>query len=78
MHSIASFARRHRTVLLLSFIAFWCAAAGYFMWRAKTASPTFIEAELVACQRKCSPLRAALETSRPERAFQQNSWRAQP
>jgi hypothetical protein len=75
MRAIGSFVRKYRAVLMLAFLSAWCAVAGVLMWRAKTASPTFMEAELAACIKRCSPLRAELETARQERAYQQPSWR---
>jgi hypothetical protein len=69
------FIREHRVTLAIAFLVLWCATGGVFMWRAKTTSPTFLEAELASCVEKCSPKRAELETTRPERVYQQPSWR---
>ena len=74
MHAFGSFVRKHRVVLMLAFLVGWCSVAGVFMWRAKTTSPTLMEAELAACVKMCSPFRAELETTRQELAFQR-SWR---
>ncbi len=75
--SIKAFVRRNRGVLFLSFLVAWSATAGIFMWRAKTSSPTILEAELASCKNKCSPRPFRLETTRQERAYQ-NSWRGAP
>lgn len=74
--SIRSFMREHRVARVVVFLVVWCAIAGVFMWHAKTTSPTFLEAELASCAKKCSPKRAELETTRQERAYQQSSWRS--
>jgi hypothetical protein len=73
--NVRAFAKRHSIALFLSFLATWCAVAGYFMWRARTANPTFFEAERLACENRCKPLAFELQTTRQERAYQQPSWR---
>jgi hypothetical protein len=72
---LKTLALRYRGTLLLLFLACWCTAAGYFMWRAKTARPSFIEGELAACAKKCHPRTFRLETTRTERAYQ-GGWRS--
>ena len=74
--NVRAFAKRHSRALLVSFVAAWCAAAGVLMWRAKAANPTFIEAERLACEKKCRPFAFELQTTRQERAYQQPSWRS--
>jgi len=62
--------------LVVYFIA-CCAIAGAYMWRANATSSTFLEGELAACIKQCSPLRAKLEATRQELAYQQPPWRSQ-
>jgi hypothetical protein len=73
MRGIGSFVPKH-LVFVVYFIG-CCAVAGIYVWYAKTASSAFLEAELAACIKKCSPFRAKLETTRQELAYQQRSGR---
>ena len=59
----------------LYFIA-CCVVAGGYMWYVKTTSSRFLEAELAACVKKCSPFPAKLETTRQELTYQQPPWRS--
>ena len=52
-----------------------CLVAGLYLWYAKTTSSAFLEAEIAACAKQCSPSRAKLETTRQELAYQRPPWR---
>ena len=74
---LKAFLQRNRGTLFLALLVAWSSLAGIFMWRAKSSSPTFIEAEQALCRKKCSPRPFRLETSRQELAYQ-NTWRGPP
>ncbi len=70
MPGIGSLAREHHHGLLVIYFIACCAAAGIYMWYAKATSSTFLDAELAACIKQCSPVGAKLETTRQELAYQ--------
>jgi hypothetical protein len=66
-----SFVRRHLHVLFAAYFIGCCALAGGYLWYVKATSSAFLDAELAACVDRCKPLRAKLETTRQELAYQQ-------
>jgi hypothetical protein len=76
VHGIGLFVRKHLQVLVVVYFIGCCAVAGIYVWYVKITSSTFLEAELAACFKKCSPLRAKLEATRQELSYQQPPWRS--
>jgi hypothetical protein len=66
-------ARKRRHGLFVVYVLACCAVAGIYLWHAMSMSSTFLEAELAACSKKCSPFRARLATTRQGLAYQEPS-----
>jgi hypothetical protein len=76
MRGIGNFRSKHRHGLVVVYVIGCCAVAGGYLWYARTTSSTFLEAELAACVKQCSPFKARLEATRQELAYQQPPWRS--